>query len=62
MRVIPGRLSLSRCFGDIHAKHPRFGGKPGVLSSEPDISFFKIIDNLDFLILACKLFILLLSK
>jgi len=30
-RVIPGRLSVSRTFGDIEAKHPKYGGKEGVI-------------------------------
>lgn len=30
-RVLPGRLSVSRTFGDIEAKLERYGGKPGVV-------------------------------
>ena len=37
-RVAPGRLSVSRTFGDIEAKCEKLGGKPGVVISEPEIS------------------------
>ena len=30
-QIIPGRLSVSRTFGDIEAKFPKFGGKKGVI-------------------------------
>jgi hypothetical protein len=30
-RVLPGRLSVSRTFGDIEAKIEKFGGKNGVV-------------------------------
>jgi protein phosphatase 2C family protein 2/3 len=28
LRVLPGRLSVSRTFGDVEAKHPKLGGNP----------------------------------
>jgi protein phosphatase 2C family protein 2/3 len=37
MRVFPGRLSVSRTFGDIEAKVRLFGGIPNVISAEPEI-------------------------
>lgn len=37
VRVNPGRLSVSRTFGDVEAKHPRFGGNPKVVVAEPEI-------------------------
>jgi len=37
-RVLPGRLSVSRTFGDIEAKLEKYGGKPGVVISDPEIS------------------------
>jgi hypothetical protein len=37
-RVLPGRLSVSRTFGDIEAKLEKFGGKAGVVVAEPEIS------------------------
>jgi hypothetical protein len=30
-RVYPGRLSVSRTFGDIEAKIEKYGGKKGVI-------------------------------
>lgn len=35
--VFPGRLSVSRTFGDIEAKLRHLGGIPNVISAEPDI-------------------------
>ena len=37
-RVLPGRLSVSRTFGDIEAKNPKYGGKDGVVIAQPEIS------------------------
>ncbi|CAG9324736.1 unnamed protein product [Blepharisma stoltei] len=51
VRVIPGRLAVSRSFGDIHAKLPEFGGIPNVLISVPEITKFNISASSDFLIL-----------
>ena len=51
-RVLPGRLSVSRNFGDIEAKDIEFGGNPSVLSSIPDIKSFKINPDYDFVVLA----------
>jgi len=36
-RVYPGRLSVSRTFGDIEAKFRQYGGLPNVISAEPEI-------------------------
>ena len=53
-RVLPGRLSVSRTFGDIEAKQVKFGGKPGVVIAEPEISQFTINDEShDFIVLGC---------
>jgi serine/threonine protein phosphatase PrpC len=52
-RVLPGRLSVSRSFGDIEAKHPKFGGMPNVITAVPDIISFRIDDSIDFIILGC---------
>ena len=54
-RVHPGRLSVSRTFGDIEAKRERYGGNPKVIIAEPEIKAFNINSSLDFLVLACKL-------
>jgi protein phosphatase 2C family protein 2/3 len=53
-RVFPGRLSVSRTFGDIEAKLTQFGGLPGVVVATPEITSFKIKPDLDFLVLGCK--------
>ena len=53
-RVLPGRLSVSRTFGDIEAKKTKYGGNPKVVIAEPDIKSFKVLQNYDFIILACK--------
>ncbi len=51
-RVLPGRLSVSRTFGDPEAKIAALGGKPGVISSVPEIRSFKIAPGHDYIILA----------
>lgn len=50
-RVLPGRLSVSRSFGDVDAKDPRLGGKKGVVIATPQIHTFEITDELDFVII-----------
>ena len=52
-RVYPGRLSVSRAFGNAEAKLPEFGGLPNVIISVPDITCFKITKDCDFLVIAC---------
>lgn len=52
-RVYPGRLSVSRTFGDIEAKRIKYGGNPKVVIATPDIKCFKIEDNYDFVVLGC---------
>lgn len=51
LRVLPGRLSVSRTFGDIEAKLEQFNGNPRVVVAEPEIRSFKILCEHDFLIL-----------
>lgn len=53
-RVLPGRLSVSRTFGDAEAKLKSHGGNPNVIIAEPDIKSFKLTENNDFIILGCK--------
>ena len=53
-RVLPGRLSVSRTFGDIEAKKPKYGGNPRCIVADPDIKAFKVLPNYDFIVLACK--------
>jgi len=52
LRVFPGRLSVSRTFGDIEAKLEKLGGNPHVVICQPEIKSFKITDEHDFIILA----------
>jgi len=40
-RVFPGKLSVTRTFGDIEAKNIEFGGREGIVVSEPDITEIK---------------------
>lgn len=42
IRVLPGRLSVSRTFGDPEAKLVHRGGNINVVKAEPEISEFKI--------------------
>lgn len=52
-RVFPGRLSVSRTFGDIEAKSINHGGNPKVVVSDPDILAFEVTSDLDFIVLGC---------
>ena len=52
-RVNPGRLSVSRTFGDIEIKLEKFGGKKNVVVSTPDIVEFELNDQYNFLVIAC---------
>jgi len=51
VRLLPGRLSVSRSFGDAEAKLQRFGGNPSVLIATPDIRSFQISPDHDFVLL-----------
>lgn len=51
IRVFPGRLSVSRTFGDPEAKLQIKGGNPNVVVSTPEIKSFKIDQRHDFIIL-----------
>ena len=44
IRVLPGRLSVSRTFGDAHAKIEHFGGNNKVVIAQPEITHFKLND------------------
>lgn len=52
LRVFPGRLNVCRSFGDVEAKEPRLGGKPGVIIAVPDVRVMKITPELDYLVIA----------
>jgi protein phosphatase 2C family protein 2/3 len=53
LRVIPGKLSISRAIGDIEAKHPDLGGNPNVIIALPEIKYFDINSNSDFILIGC---------
>ena len=49
----PGRLSVSRTFGDPLAKFERFGGNPDVVIATPDITSIKVdMKKHDFIVVA----------
>lgn len=52
-RVFPGRLSVSRTFGDFEAKMTKYGGNPKVVVVDPEISEVPIDSSSDFLLLGC---------
>ena len=52
-RVLPGRLSVSRTFGDIEAKLERFGGKKGVITPNPDVTEIELNNEFDFMVIGC---------
>ncbi len=53
MRVLPGKLSVSRTFGDSEAKLAYKGGNPEVVVATPDVRVFQITKQHDFIILGC---------
>ncbi|CAD8144739.1 unnamed protein product [Paramecium pentaurelia] len=53
IRVMPGRLSVSRTFGDIEAKLEQFGGNSRVVISEPEIKIIKLNQEHDFIVMGC---------
>lgn len=50
--VSPGKLLVSRAFGDIDAKEIEFGGNPLVVIADPHVRSFKIKPDHDFLLMA----------
>lgn len=50
-RVLPGRLSVSRTFGDLEAKIAKLGGNPNVVVADPDIKAFRVSNSHDFIIM-----------
>jgi len=44
MRVLPGRLSVSRTFGDCLAKMEKYGGNSKCIVCEPEIHIVEIND------------------
>jgi protein phosphatase 2C family protein 2/3 len=53
LRVLPGRLSVSRTFGDVEAKMTKYGGNPNVVIATPEIKSFRITKDHDFIVLGC---------
>ena len=49
---MPGRLSVSRTFGDLEAKIEKYGGNPNVVIAVPEIKSFKVSPDHDFIGLA----------
>ena len=52
-RVLPGRLSVSRTFGDIEAKDEKFGGNKNVVVALPDITEIDLNEDFNLIILGC---------
>lgn len=51
--MLPGRLSVSRTFGDAEAKLSKQGGNPNVVISTPEIKSFRITKDHDFIVMGC---------
>ena len=51
MRVLPGRLSVSRTFGDCMAKMEKYGGNPKCIIPDPETFVIPIDENLDFILI-----------
>jgi len=52
-RVLPGRLSVSRTFGDIEAKEEKFGGMKGVVAALPDITEIELNEEYNLIVIGC---------
>lgn len=50
-RVLPGRLSVSRTFGDCMAKFEKYGGNPKCIVADAEIFTVPINDDLDFVLI-----------
>lgn len=50
-RLMPGGISVSRCFGDIDAKLKELGGNPNALIAIPELRVFKLHSDTDFIIM-----------
>ena len=51
VRVLPGRLAVSRAFGDCMAKLERYGGKPGCIIAEPEVTIVDITEDTDLIVM-----------
>ena len=52
-RVLPGRLSVSRTFGDVEAKNEKFGGNRNVVVALPDITEIELNEEFNLIVLGC---------
>ena len=52
-RVFPGRLSVSRTFGDVEAKIENLGGNKNVVVAKPDITEIDLDENFNLMVLGC---------
>ena len=52
-RVLPGRLSVSRTFGDVEAKNENLGGMKNVVVALPDITELELDEDFNFIVLGC---------
>ncbi len=52
-RVLPGRLSVSRTFGDVEAKEEKFGGMKNVVVALPDITEIELSEEYNFIVIGC---------
>ena len=52
-RVLPGRLSVSRTFGDVEAKYEKLGGMKNVVVALPDITEIELDEDFNFMVLGC---------
>lgn len=55
-RVLPGRLSVCRTFGDIEAKAAALGGNPNVVIAVPEIKVVDLGPQAEFLVMGSKNF------
>ena len=51
MRVLPGRLSVSRTLGDCTAKMEKYGGNPRCIIPDPDVFIVPNSDDLDYVLI-----------
>ena len=58
-RVLPGRLSVSRTFGDLEAKEEKFGGMKNVIVALPDITEIELNNEYNLIIMGCDVFYLM---
>ena len=52
-RVAPGKLSVSRSFGDVAAKLSAFGDNDKVIIARPEIRQLKLEKETDYLLIGC---------